>query len=198
MAVIDRRAESFAKLGPDFSGKTVVGVGFDRNRLEAAEVDRADALAAVTSGDNSNILVARVAREAFGVPRVAARIYDPRRAEIYERLGIPTVATVQWTTERVMRRLLPEENAPAWVDPTAAMAIVERSVPAFRVGKPVTSIDDDTPARVMAVGRLGSTAPPEPRQALQEGDVLWLAVPTSAIETLDAQLNTAPETGGHH
>lgn len=198
VTVVDRRAEAFAKLGPDFTGQQVVGVGFDRDRLIAAGVEKADALAAVTSGDNSNILIARVAREAFGVQRVVARIYDPRRAEIYERLGIPTVATVQWTIERVTRRLLPDDNAPAWIDPSAAMAIVERVVPIHRVGKPVTSIEDGTTARVVAIRRLGNTAPPEARQALQEGDVLWLAVPTAEIEALDATLTSVPETGGHH
>ena len=160
VAVVDRRAEAFGRLGPDFAGETVVGVGFDRDRLVAAGIERADALAAVTSGDNSNILVARVAREAFGVERVAARIYDPRRAEIYERLGIPTIATVQWTTERVMRRLLPESSTPAWVDPTAAVVLVERPVPAHWAGRPATTVEDETTARLVAVGRLGATGLP--------------------------------------
>ena len=198
VAVVDRRAEAFGRLGPDFAGETVVGVGFDRDRLVAAGIERADALAAVTSGDNSNILVARVAREAFGVERVAARIYDPRRAEIYERLGIPTIATVQWTTERVMRRLLPESSTPAWVDPTAAVVLVERPVPAHWAGRPATTVEDETTARLVAVGRLGATGLPQPRQALQEGDVIWLAVRAEDVEELDAALVRVPVAGGHH
>ena len=107
MAVIDQDADAFRRLGPDFAGKTVTGVGFDRDTLLEAGIEQADAFAAVSSGDNSNILAARVARETFGVENVVARIYDPGRAEVYQRLGIPTVATVRWTADQVLRRLLP-------------------------------------------------------------------------------------------
>ena len=116
VAIIDRNPESFRRLGADFSGTTVAGIGFDQDRLLAAGVDRAEALAAVTSGDNSNIVIARVARETYGIDRVVARIYDPRRAAVYQRLGIATVATVAWTTERVLRKILPDEPAVEWVD----------------------------------------------------------------------------------
>ena len=104
VAIIDKRSEAFARLGSGFTGQAIAGIGFDRDRLLEAGIERAGALAAVTSGDNSNIMIARVARETFGVERVVARIYDPRRAAIYQRLGIPTVATVAWTSERVLRR----------------------------------------------------------------------------------------------
>ena len=97
----------------------IQGVGFDRDHLREAGIEEAGALAAVTSGDNSNIMVARTAREVFGVERVIARIYDPRRAAIYEKLGIPTIATVQWTTDRVLRRILPDAPATEWTDPSA-------------------------------------------------------------------------------
>ena len=107
VAVIDRQARAFRRLPDDFKGRKIVGVGFDRERLRAAGIEEAGALAAVTNGDNSNIVVARVAREAYQIDRVVARIYDYRRAQIYERLGIPTVATVQWATERVLRKILP-------------------------------------------------------------------------------------------
>src|SRR5690606_37465661 len=117
VAVVDKDPTAFRRLDPGFRGRTVVGVGFDRDRLEAAGVREAAAVAAVTSGDNSNIVTARVARETFGVERVVARIYDPRRAAIYERLGIPTIATVQWAIDRVLRRLLPDAAGDDWVDP---------------------------------------------------------------------------------
>ncbi|OWY61066.1 potassium transporter TrkA, partial [cyanobacterium TDX16] len=123
VVVIDRRAKAFARLPEGFKGKTLEGVGFDRDLLKAAGIEQADALAAVTSGDNSNILVARVARETFQVGRVVARIYDPRRAAIYERLGIPTVATVQWTTERVLRRILDEGAGIDWTDASARVCL---------------------------------------------------------------------------
>ena len=108
VAVIDQNREAFRRLGANFNGRTVAGVGFDRDTLLEAGIEKADAFAAVSNGDNSNILAARVARENFGVKNVVARIYDPGRAEIYQRLGIPTVATVLWTTDQIMRRLTPD------------------------------------------------------------------------------------------
>ncbi len=107
VAVIDMEPTSFRRLGSSFEGRTVTGVGFDRGVLIAAGIKDAYAFAAVSSGDNSNILAARVARETFGVEHVAARIYDPRRAAVYQRLGIPTVATVRWTADQIIHRLLP-------------------------------------------------------------------------------------------
>ena len=108
VAVVDRKPDSFVRLGDDFKGSKVAGIGFDRDVLEAAGIQQASAVAAVTNGDNSNILIARVAREKFGIENVVARIYDPKRAEIYERLGISTVATVKWTADRILRRILPD------------------------------------------------------------------------------------------
>ena len=119
------------------------GVGFDRDRLKDAGIEQAGALAAVTNGDNSNILVARVARETFGIERVVARIYDPRRAAIYERVGIPTIATVQWATERVLHRILPDRPTSDWVDPSAKVMLVERPIPAVWAGTPVLDLEAD-------------------------------------------------------
>ena len=130
VGIIDRREQAFRRLSPTFSGKKLVGVGFDRDRLEEAGIKEAFAVASVTNGDNSNIMIARVAKETYGIERVVARIYDPRRAAIYERLGIPTVATVQWTIERVLRRILPESHAVEWIDPSAKVCLLERQVPA--------------------------------------------------------------------
>ena len=125
VAVIDQNADAFRRLGPDFGGVTVTGIGFDRDVLRQAGIERADAFAAVSSGDNSNIISARLARETFGVSRVVARIYDQRRAEVYERLGIPTVATVRWTADRMLRHLVPEGNVEIFRDPTSTVSIVE-------------------------------------------------------------------------
>ena len=133
VAVIDRDAKAFRRLPEGFSGKTIQGVGFDRDLLRQAGIEDAGALAAVTSGDNSNIMVARTAREVFGLERVIARIYDPRRAAIYERLGIPTIATVQWTTDRVLRRILPDAPATEWTDPSAGVVLVEQLYRAERI-----------------------------------------------------------------
>src|SRR5919107_4815656 len=125
VAVIDQNADAFRRLGAEFGGLTVTGIGFDRDVLRQAGVERADAFAAVSSGDNSNIISARLARETFGVSRVVARIYDQRRAQVYERLGIPTVATIRWAADRMVRHLVPEGAAELWRDPTSTVAIIE-------------------------------------------------------------------------
>ena len=156
VAVIDRRGDAFTRLGPDFAGRTVQGIGFDRDRLIEAGVEEAGALAAVTSGDNSNILVARVARENFGVQQVVARIYDPRRAVIYQRLGIQTVATVAWTTDQVVRRLIPDATPAEWIDPTAKICLVDRSLVDGWAGHPIDELEE-------AVGRQGRRRQPHGR-----------------------------------
>jgi trk system potassium uptake protein TrkA len=114
VAIIDQSREAFRRLGSDFKGKAISGIGFDRDTLLDAGIERADAFAAVSNGDNSNILAARVARETYGVQNVVARIYDPGRAEIYQRLGIPTVATVLWATDQILRRIIPEGSKSEW------------------------------------------------------------------------------------
>jgi len=135
VAVVDKVARAFRRLPQGFTGTTVVGFGFDRDHLHAAGIDKAGAFASVTSGDNSNILCARIARETYGIEHVVARIYDPRRALIYQRLGIPTVATVAWTTDQVLRRLIPSETSNDWVDPTGKVGLIERQIPPKAVGR---------------------------------------------------------------
>src|SRR5881227_82807 len=125
VAVIDRDSTAFHRLSPEFSGERVLGMGFDRDVLLRAGIAEAGAFAAVSSGDNSNIIAARVARENFGVENVCARIYDSRRAEIYQRLGIPTVATVRWTADQMLRRLLPAGSSEMWRDPSGHITMIE-------------------------------------------------------------------------
>ncbi|MBI2706355.1 MAG: TrkA family potassium uptake protein [Actinobacteria bacterium] len=197
VAVIDKQSKAFRRLPDDFGGKTVVGVGFDRDNLRAAGIEEAGALASVTNGDNSNILIARVAREAFNVERVVARIYDSRRAQIYERLGIPTVATVAWTTERVLRKILPDTHAVEWVDPSAKVCVVERSVPAHWGGTLLTELEVPGMSRLVALSRLGEAALPDQKQVAQEGDVVWMAVAGDRMDEFDEFLDLLPETGGH-
>jgi trk system potassium uptake protein len=188
VAIIDRRREAFARLGPDFAGETVEGIGFDRDRLIEAGIERASALAAVTNGDNSNVLIARVARETFGIERVVARIYDPRRATIYQRLGLPTVATVAWTTDRVLRRLMPTSTAPEWTDPTAKLCLIERVVSDKWAGQPLSELEEAVGARVVGIGRLGSALVPRSDTVAQHGDLLYIALPSDAIDALDGAL----------
>jgi trk system potassium uptake protein TrkA len=177
VVVIDKRADSLDRLGNDFPGRTLVGVGFDRDLLARAGVTPESAVMAVTSGDNSNILIARVARENMGVDRVVARIYDPRRAIVYERLGIPTVASVAWTAARVLRHILPADQRAEWTDPTAAYVLVERKVPAGAAGRAIHTIDS-AEVKVALITRLGRAAIPSPSMLLQQDDVLHLMLAT--------------------
>jgi trk system potassium uptake protein len=198
VAVIDKRPQAFRRLPPGFGGKQVVGVGFDRARLEEAGITDADALAAVTNGDNSNIVVARVAREAFQIERVVARIYDARRAAIYERLGIPTVATVAWTTERVLRRIVPDNSQGVeWVDPSARVCMVERVVPGHWAGHRLLDLEVDGLSRIIGVSRLGQASVPTDSLIAQDGDVVFVAVAGDRMEELDAHLSRVPEKGAH-
>jgi trk system potassium uptake protein len=157
--------------------------------------ERAEAVAAVTNGDNSNILVARVARETFGVERVVARIYDPQRAAIYQRLGIATVATATWTTERVLRRVLPDTTAVEWIDPSARVSLVERELGTAWAGHRVSDIEQHG-VRLVAVSRLGSAMLPAVDLVVQEGDVVYLALAGEALDQLE-QLAAGPAAGGH-
>ena len=198
VAVIDKQARSFRRLPDDFAGRKIVGIGFDRDRLKAAGIEEAGALAAVTNGDNSNIVVARVAREEFGVEQVVARIYDSRRAAIYERLGIPTVKTVEWATERVLRRILPDAHAVEWVDPSAKVCMVERSIPSYWGGRRLIDLEMDGVSRLVAVARLGEAALPDPKQVAQEGDVVWVAVAGDKMDAFEEHLTGVADSGGHH
>jgi trk system potassium uptake protein TrkA len=196
VAVIDRRREALRRIA-DAAAETYVGVGFDRQVLELAGIRRACALAAVTNGDNSNIIVARVGREVFEVPSVLARIYDPRRAAIYERLGVPTVASVQWTIEMAMRRIVPDDSAVRWVDPSARVVVVERPVPASFVGRPVVDLEVPGAFRLVAVRRLGAAVVPTSDLIAQDGDVAYVAVAHDQLEPFDAHLagEIVPGTG---
>jgi trk system potassium uptake protein TrkA len=197
VAVIDKQAKAFRRLPEGFSGRTIQGIGFDREHLRAAGIEEAGALAAVTSGDNSNIMVARTAREVFGLERVIARIYDPRRAAIYEKLGIPTIATVQWTTDRVLRRILPDAPTTEWTDPSASVVLVERPVAPSWAGRRLADLDLSGVARVAALSRLGVGQVPVPDLVTQEGDVVYMIVAAGELETLDEHLSGVATPGGH-
>lgn len=192
VSVIDKRPEALHRLAMDWGGKGVVGFGFDRDALEQAGIAEADALAAVTNGDNSNILTARIARETYEVPRVVARIYDPRRAVIYRRLGIPTVATVTWTVDQVMRRLLPERAVPEWTSPTGDVVMVERTLPASWVGYPLEDLEVKGHIRLVALSRAGKSVLPKPGVAGQAGDVLYVSVVEGSLDHLEDHLARGP------
>ncbi|MFM9141667.1 MAG: potassium channel family protein [Actinomycetota bacterium] len=192
VSVIDQDREAFRRLGADFNGLTVAGIGFDRDTLIEAGIQRADAFAAVSDGDNSNILAARVARETYGVKNVVARIYDPGRAEIYQRLGIPTVATVLWTTDQIMRRILPTGAKSQWQDASGRVQLVESSLHAGWFGNQVLSIEKLTKARVAFVTRLGEGLIPDEHSVLQEGDIVHLLVTEENLKNVDESLRNPP------
>jgi len=175
VAVIDSDPTSFRRLGPDFRGQQVRGMGFDRDTLLEARIREAKAFAAVSSGDNSNIIAARVAREQFGVSNVVARIYDPKRAQVYERLGIPTVATVPWTTDRLMRAIIPDGLISEWRDPSGTVTVV--NVPYHRdwIGRTLSALEEALGVRAAFVVRFGNGVLPTPDTVVQEGDLIYAA-----------------------
>ncbi|GID97090.1 potassium channel family protein [Amorphoplanes digitatis] len=176
VAVIDQNADAFRRLGAEYGGITVTGIGFDRDVLRSAGIERADAFAAVSSGDNSNIISARLARETFGVSRVVARIYDAKRALVYERLGIPTVATIRWAADRMVRHLVPEGTVEVFRDPTSSVSIVEAPLHPDWVGQTVRSLEDATGARVAYLMRFGIGSLASPSTVLQDGDQVFMVV----------------------
>ena len=188
VAVIDKNRNAFRRLPERFSGRAVLGFGFDRDHLEQAGVHEAAALAAVTSGDNTNILTARIARETYEIPQVVARIYDPRRAVIYQRLGIPTVATVTWTTDQVMRRLFEDRFTTEWVDATGRLSIVERALPEGWAGKRLAELTQPGRFSLLSLTRGGDVRMPTPDLVGQEGDVVHLAVVKEAVDDMEARL----------
>ena len=192
VAIIDKNATAFRRLPSSFAGDRVVGFGFDRDTLTEAGIERAGAVAAVTNGDNSNILVARIARETFGIERVVARIYDPRRAVIYQRLGIPTVATVSWTTDQVMRRLLPGDQPHDWIDPSAKVCLVEQALPAAWGGKKLAELNEPGRFWLTALTRFGSAEVVASDLVGQEGDVLFFVADVGALDALRERLEQGP------
>jgi trk system potassium uptake protein TrkA len=196
VAVIDQNPDAFRRLPAEFNGTTVTGIGFDRDVLRAAGIERADAFAAVSSGDNSNIISARLARETFGVARVVARIYDARRAQVYERLGIPTVATIRWAADRMVRHLVPDGTVEVFRDPTSVISIVEAPLHGDWVGKTIKSLEESTGARVAYLMRFGMGMLGTPSTVLQDGDQAYLLV---SDDTVAAVLDIAAgaEKEGH-
>ncbi|MCL2463891.1 MAG: TrkA family potassium uptake protein [Micrococcales bacterium] len=192
VAVIDQNADAFRRLDADFEGKKVTGVGFDRDTLLQAGIEDAFAFAAVADGDNSNIVAARVVRETYGVQNVVARIYDPHRAEIYQRLGIPTVATVRWTTEQVLRRLLPMGATDEFRDSSGQIALAQVDVHPDWAGQPLRRLEEVTGARVAFLTRYGSGILPGPATVLQENDVVHILVRSEDLPEVERVLTARP------
>src|SRR5689334_16311521 len=193
VAVIDRDSTAFNRLSPEYAGERVLGQGFDRDVLLRARIERADAFAAVSSGDNSNIISARLARENYGVARVVARIYDAKRAQVYERLGIPTVATIRWAADRMVHHLVPEGTVEVFRDPTSAVSIVEAPFNPDWVGRTVKAFEDTTGARVAYLMRFGIGSLTTASTVLQDGDQVFVLVTDDIVDqVLAAAAGTQP------
>ena len=191
VAIIDRDRSAFVKRLPeDWSGQAIEGYGFDRDVLDDAGISEADALVAVTSGDNTNILAARIARETYDVKNVVARIYDPHRATLYQRLGIPTVATVSWTTDQVMSKLFPSQTAPEWVDPLGGVRLLQRPVTAKWAGRSAKELSVPEGLSVVAISRDAKTVLVSDDLILQEDDVLYVMSTTDSESSLDEILDS--------
>ena len=195
VSVVDRNDEAFRRLGSQFRGTRVTGIGFDRDTLREAGIEGAEAFAAVSSGDNSNILAARVARETFGVDNVVARIYDPGRAEVYQRLGIPTVATVRWTADQIIRRLLPHGAEPEWRDPSGTVRLAEVPVDNRWIGERVSLVEAAAGARVAFLTRFGEGVLPKSDTVIQDGDIVHVVMRDVDADSVEHVFRTRPVEG---
>lgn len=188
VALIDKNPDRFRKVARHDNLTTLVGIGFDRSILESAHIERADGLAAVVSGDNSNIVIARVAKEIFHVPHVTARIYDSTRANLFQRLGISTVASVTWTTDQFIKRMAPENDTADWVDPTGNVVIVERLMPSHWAGKTFAPLFQPEKFTLIAVSHIGNTNVASPTTKAHEDDRVFIACNKLYLEELDELL----------
>jgi len=193
VAVIDSNPDAFRRLGPSFNGTKVTGIGFDQDVLDRAGIEKADAFAAVSSGDNSNIIAARVARETFGIQQVVARIYDPGRAEVYQRLGITTVATVKWTADQVLRRILPAGAEPDFRDPSGTIRLDQLRASEAWVGRRTVDFQLQSGSRIAWIDRLGEGMLPTRESVIQEGDVLHLVMREENADRVYTVFENGPE-----
>jgi trk system potassium uptake protein TrkA len=193
VAVIDSNPDAFRRLGPSFNGTKVTGIGFDQDVLDRAGIEKADAFAAVSSGDNSNIIAARVARETFGIQQVVARIYDPGRAEVYQRLGITTVATVKWTADQVLRRILPAGAEPDFRDPSGTIRLDQFRATEAWIGQRTVDFQLQSGSRIAWIDRLGEGMLPTRESVIQEGDVLHLVMREENAGRVYSVVESGPE-----
>ena len=193
VTILDKRPSAFDRLPPGFEARTMVGLGFDRELLEEAGVKEADAFISVTNGDNSNIVSARVAREYYHVPKVIARIYAPRRAEIYERLNIPTVATTTWGVKQILLMLSHVRDEIKESLAGGDLFRMRLEVAPHLVGRPVRSLNVEGKILVAGVDRGGHGFIPVASSSFQEGDVVHLILHKDAVDLLDQMMAAVVE-----
>jgi len=187
VTVIDRDSAALENLGPSFKGNKVVGVGFDRRVLLEANIHRADGLAALVNSDETNIVAARVAKGIFRVPRVVARVYDPRKAEVYRRLGLETISTTIWGVNRIAE-LLTYTSLDVVQSLGEEVDLVEAEAPPTLAGRTVGDLNIPGEVQVITLVRNGKTFMPLPGTTLKAGDRMRLAVFTPSADRLRALL----------
>lgn len=188
VVVIDLNAQALNRLGPQFKGQKIVGVGFDRDVLVRAGVEEADAFAATSSSDNANIIAARIARNIFRVPRVVARLYDPRRAEIYQRLGLLTISSTTWGAERIRQLLTHSDFDPLLSFGSGEVCLLSNEAPPHWIGHPVREVAIPGEIQVVAITRQGQAFIPVSGSDVRSGDTIHLAVLATSMERLKALL----------
>ena len=187
-AIIDKNPKAFERLRHDIKGAQLTGFVFDRGILEEAGIKNAGAFASVTSGDNSNIVSARMAKEHYRVHQVVARIYDPRRAQIYQRLGIQTVATVRWTTDQILRQMLPDDIPVEYTIDNGEVVLAALPAPPETVGKTVSGLDVGGRRKLISVSRFGVPRVPDETLAIQDGDILHFSIVRGDVASLSEEL----------
>jgi trk system potassium uptake protein TrkA len=195
VAVIDYDPAALARLGPDFKGRRVLGIGFDRKVLMIAGIEQAEAFAATSSSDNANIVAARLARNVFHVPRVVARLFDPQRAEIYRRLGLVTISSATWGAERIHELLTHGDLDPVHTFGSGEVCLLSADAPVNLVGRTVNNLTVPGEISVAAITRNGQALIPTAGTQFRAGDVLHLVVLADAMERLEAMLGLATEGG---
>jgi trk system potassium uptake protein TrkA len=190
VTVVDLNPLAFERLGASFPGKTVEGMGFNRDILVRAGIDRADGLAAVTSSDETNVVVAQLARQIFHVPRVVARLYEPRRAEIYARLGLQTIAPTKWGIDRIAELLVYSQLDTVLSLGDGAVQVVRSELPLLLEGRTVESLAIPGETSVIAITRRGQAFLPTSGTVFEKGDLLHLAVLSTSSDRLNGLLAT--------
>lgn len=188
VAIVDRDPAAFQRLSPSFKGQKVEGVGFDRDVLIAAGIERADGFASVTNGDNTNVVSARIARQVFRVPKVVARIWDPRRADIYRRFGLQTISPTEWAATRIAELLCHPGMTVVQTLGNGEVSVVEIEVSAHLAGHRVNELVISGESSVVALVRQGRATVPTLGTTLQMGDVVQLSVQSTAMGRLAEML----------
>ena len=183
VVIVDRKDDSFKRLGGAFNGLTLVGNGFDLEVLREAGIEKADALCAVTNGDNTNIMTAQVAKRIFKIPKVIARVYDPKRADIYRSLGIDTISGTVLFAAMIRDKLI-ESHFTGYLIETGELGVLEIAASPNLVGKRISEVNIEDELLVVAVIRKKGTVISRPNMVLEKEDVLLALIKTASLKKI--------------